>query len=315
MQFASSLDSQVHVILATQPHEPYVHHRYTALRKALPVEARLFHYTEAIEQNPEAPGFWDMWHNIYKSCGWKEGDKIVASEVYGQKLADYFGGTFYPYDIARQILPAKATKIRENPRDYFEDILPEFQPELIRRVTVFGCESTGKTTLSKMLAVSMKGHWIPEWAREYLETCGTEINTNSMRMIWKGQDALQRHTRTFRDKPFIFQDTDLFSTVGYWDFWNGETPAQLVRDASAQKSDLYLITQSNIPFEPDPLRYGGDKRESDDAFWIALAEKHELNYRIIKSDTPMGRLQEAMQILDEFYDSSVELAYEREFNA
>jgi hypothetical protein len=43
-----------------------------------------------------------------------------------------------------------------------------------------------------------------------------------MTAIWKGQLALQRQAfESTVDAPFIVQDTDLFSTVGYWDNWAG----------------------------------------------------------------------------------------------
>ena len=66
------------------------------------------------------------------------------------------------------------------------------------------------------------------------------------------------------------------------------TPKGLVTDATILKSDLYLITQSNIPFEQDPLRYGGDRRESKDEYWIGLCEGYDLNYRVVKPITVIG---------------------------
>ena len=314
MQFSASL-APTTVIVSTQPGEPFPHERFDAVREAAPVGVEVVHFHKTIEQNPKTPGFLDMWHDIYKGYGWREGDIIVASETYGKGMAEHFGGKFMPYDIDRVILPIKATNVRRDTWACFGDILPEFQPNLLQHVTLFGCESTGKTTLSKALANSLDAWWTPEWARPYLENVENVINDDTMTDIWKGQCAQQAHTELFRDKQFVIQDTDLFSTVGYWDFWKpGETPDRLVHDAHVFKSGLYLITQSNIPFEPDPLRYGGDKRESDDAFWIALAEKHGLNYRIIQQDDPFERLQEAVYYVDEYLDSVLGLSYHREYN-
>ena len=36
-------------------------------------------------------------------------------------------------------------------------------------VTIIGAESTGKTSLSRQLADTMDGDWVPEFARPYLE--------------------------------------------------------------------------------------------------------------------------------------------------
>lgn len=270
----------------------------------LMADVEWFHKT--IEQNPEAPGFKEMWRDIFIGYGFQPGDYVVASEPYGKWLAEILDGRFMPYDIDRDVDFTKASFAREKPELYFDMILPEFQKELRQTVTVFGCESTGKTTLSRELASGGNYWWLPEWARPYLENAENVITEQSMTEIWQGQKALQIMGRNnLVGKPWIVQDTDLFSTVGYWDFWNGNTPRELVTDAKVWQSDLYLITQSNIPFETDPLRYGGDKRESDDEFWISLAEAHGLNYRVLESNDRVERLSEARSLMDEHWKINV----------
>jgi HTH-type transcriptional repressor of NAD biosynthesis genes len=315
IDFADQLsDYEATVIVSTQPGEPWAFERAAAIRAWRVFGDDFIHMHEKIEQNPDAPGFWDMWRDILVDAGFKPGDYIVASEHYGLKLAEVVGGVFMPYDIDREILPIKATPVRNDPFTYFRDIAYTFQRYLRRTVTVFGAESVGKTTLSHRLAGTY-AHWIPEWARPYLETVGNDITTQSMTNIWHGQAALQRHAHdTFFDKPYIVQDTDLFSTVGYWDFWNMATPAGLVEEAIELKSDLYFIPQSNIPFEPDPLRYGGDKREASDEYWIDLCKRYDLNYHVLTSDTKEGRLNEAWLIMREDFAANANLDYTREYN-
>lgn len=194
-------------------------------------------------------------------------------------------------------------------------MIPEFQSYIRQTVTVFGCESTGKTTLSKNLARKHNGHWIFEYARPLLEKRENVINDDVMTDIWKGQAALQRQTKFWHDKPWVFQDTDLFSTVGYWEFWKpGTCPEDLIADALALKSDLYIIPQSNIPFEPDPLRYGGDKRESDDQYWINLCKKYDLNYKVLEGGNFYGRLSDCETILEDHWLKNVKLSYTRMHN-
>lgn len=319
MQFASRLGPTV-VIVSTQPSEPYFCERYEAVKEAclpIPEVNRVEWHHAEIEQNPEAPGFRDLWKSILTAYGMQPGDYFVGSESYGIWVAEMMGATFVPYDPYREISSAKATLIRDDSLRHFSHVLPEFQPNLRQTVTIFGAESTGKTTLAKELAASMRGHFLMEWARPYLETCGTDITTESMTAIWHGQQALQDHAQQFFvDKPWVIQDTDLFSTVGYWDFWDMKTPRDLVAAATARKSDLYLVTKSNIPFEQDPIRYGGDQRESDDQYWIDLCDRHGLNYRVLKSVDIADRLNEAEAILMGHWYAHVvsRLAYRRAFN-
>jgi HTH-type transcriptional repressor of NAD biosynthesis genes len=134
-----------------------------------------------------------------------------------------------------------------------------------------------------------------------------------MTRIAKGQAALQRQGQMLRDKPFIIQDTDLYSTVGYWnlhlrDF--GFKPYDLEENAGKLMSDLYIITKSNIPFEADPLRYGGDKREGSDEFWIELLNKYSgTKYVVLESDDRWDRVDEALLHLDNLYKGV--LSYDR----
>jgi HTH-type transcriptional repressor of NAD biosynthesis genes len=334
MQFVSWVEpfARSRVIIATQPGEPMVAERVNALRNAAfrTNGVDVFHLHQELPQDPSTPGFWAMWKQIMEGFGFRRGDTFVSSEPYGAKLADVLGGKFMVFDPGRELHPAKATLIRED-RAPFDHIMPEFQPYLRSTVTVWGAESTGKTTLSKALAQIMDGHWVYEWARPYLESyvygygprqsrlgdLGTDINVDSMTDIWHGQYAAQRLAQTWRGKPFIVQDTDLYSTIGYWEqpHWTkelGRVPEELIQDAKGTQSDLYLITTATIPFEQDPLRYGGTKQESPDEFWIGIAEKYGLNYKVLDFSESLLRESWGMKYMNELRDSKdAQIAYER----
>lgn len=316
VRFASELEADVDVLVCTQPGEPFPAERVEAVRRAardLPrVRVHGFHRT--VPQAPaDAPDFWPTWRGILREHGFRDGDVVVASEPYGAALAEAAGGTFIPYDVARSTTPVRAVDIRRDPVGRFADVLAEFQPVLRRRITVLGAESTGKTTLSRQLADALPGHWLPEWARPYLEGLPTpDVDDARMHVIWRAQRALQRSALGLRDKPFIVGDTDLFATVGFWELWDPTSvPAGLVADASADRSDLYLLTRSDIPFQPDPLRYGGDARETTDAYWVALADRFALPYRVIASTTPEDRLAEALELALDLFRRTSPIAFER----
>lgn len=315
-----STEGKVTVIVGTQPSEPYAYERYAALRDAvrnagmLNVDVKWFN-TE-IEQNPDTPGFRAMWTDIYRGFGCGAGDYIVASETYGKWLADMTGASFYPYDIDRSLNPIKATRVRGDLWANFQSVLPEFQRYLLTKVTIFGAESIGKTTLAKALHDPPDSQWLFEYARPYLENTSTDITVDSMTAIWRGQRALQEQAYDF-GVPCIIQDTDLFSTVGYWGIphWRetlGDVPSALVTDALCLQSDLYIILKSDIPFEEDPLRYGGDKRETDDQYWIDICEEWELNYVVLDATSLKERVQQATQLITALVETKfARLNYDR----
>lgn len=117
--------------------------------------------------------------------------------------------------------------------------------------------------------------------------------------------------------PYIIQDTDLFSTVGYWQFphWQstiGACPSQLVDDTRSLKSDLYIVTKSNIPFETDPLRYGGDTREGSDDYWLDICKSYFLPYIVLETNDRAERLEQALEaILATVHTKARALAYDR----
>lgn len=312
IQFAAQVGDTAEVILATQPDEPYSFERLAALRAATQgMNVNIHHIHQTLPQEPEGGGFWDMWVGFLKMFGLHSEDYIVGSEMYGAKLAELTGTVFIPYDIDRGVYFTKATPVREDPLQFFDWILPEFQSFIRQRITIFGAESTGKTTLSKQLATALNGYWLPEWARPYLENVTPDVTPESMHAIWKGQYALQESAKLLQDKPFIFQDTDLVSTVGYWDYMDGNTPMELSSDAWDSKSDLYIITQSNIPFEKDPLRYGGDHREIADSTWLRIAQEFQLNYVVLAGDDKAGRFWEATNAVYEHWNKTVHMDYDR----
>lgn len=316
IQFASSLATHAHVILCTQPDEPMWQERLLALQKAtqgLP-NVLLHHIHKTLPQEPEQdPGFWDMWGDFLHMFGFQPNDYIVASELYGVRLAEEVGGIFMPYDINRSIAYSKATDVREFPMGNFHRVLPEFQKYLRKTVTIFGAESTGKTTLAKQLTDTNRNYFLPEWARPYLETVGPELNKDVMTRIWYGQKALQEQGQMLLDKPFVVQDTDLWSTVGYWNMhkmeYGGSVPEELIRDALSLKSDLYIMTRSNIPFEADPLRYGGGVREGTDDFWEGLLVAANANYVVLNSNDRDYRVRESFSHMYDLFDGV--LSYDR----
>lgn len=315
IEFASGLGSLV-LVMDYKKDEPMVWEREDALRRMVDGKGILYTYNVE-EQDPEAPGFWEQWDDILKfaksTC-----DYVVASEPYGAEVARRIGARFIPYDIERSLNKTKATNIRENPVPFWSGLAPEFKKHLKTRITVFGAESNGKTTFSKDVAWNMPGDVIFEWARPYLETVGPEITVDSMTDIWYGQRSLQRlWWERNSNKQILYQDTDLFSTVGYWEqpHWRealGPVPSRLIDDAIRYKSDLYIILKSNIAFEQDPIRYGGDKRESPDEYWIALADKYDLNYVVIEASDRIERIEEATpHIKKAKADTLSRIAYDR----
>lgn len=314
IDFAESLipwDGQVHVIVGTMNREPVPgYQRIQAIRDTYSEMGHVFiHWLDRdVPQEPsEHPDFWNVWRDIVREfVDVKPNDYFIASELYGIDMANVLGCRFIPCNRYRETIPIKGTTVREDLQGNFDMILPNFRRYLKKNVTIFGAESCGKTTMTKKLAQELNGYFVPEWAREYLETVGPEVTVDKMRTIVGGQFAVQRTAQLrLNDKPWAFYDTDLYSTLGYYRLWGKGTVEDIEEVtglAEDVKSDMYIVMNDQIPFEADPLRYGGDKRESGMQYWVNLLEEFKLPYYVVKETDQRKQLTEVARFLTTWYD-------------
>lgn len=260
------------------------------------------HEDDNAPQNPSTPEEWDYWKQICRNQA--DGtfhDYVVASEPYGKKMADLLECEFVPFDIDRDLVPVKGSDVRENIQYRFDQIIPAMQKHLRQKVTIFGSESCGKTSTTLDLAMVYGAPHTKEFARPYLEAMEDKtITEDKMATIVRGQYALMRAAED-TGKWLTFHDTDLLSTIGYYRIF-GTPPGEdtfIETRFKRTKSDLYIVLDTNIPFEPDPLRYGGDVRESDTQFWIDLLNEYDCNYYVVQSHDRTKRMLEAISVIDD----------------
>lgn len=261
------------------------------------------HHGDMPQYPEEAENFWDQWRNLILSYidVAKDGSDIVfASEAYGERLAKELNCRFIPVDIQRQTIDISATRIRNNPLEHFDNILPEFRTRYITQVSFVGAESCGKTTTSRDLAARFNAYWLPEYARGYLDHKGAELDDQKMQDIAEGQIAIERAAAGYSDKPYVFKDTDLLTCLGWRRRYNLDEPQWLVDAFRATQSHLYLLLDEDIPFTQDPLRYGGDHRETDSAFWEQILKDYGVAYEKISGLDYADRTQRAERAIKNF---------------
>ena len=172
----------------------------------------------------------------------------------------------------------------------------------IVKVVLFGPESSGKTTLSKLLARHYNTVWVPEYARDYLQNkWNNERKTcenSDMLPIAEGQMKSENELALKADKVLIC-DTDLLETKVYSEeFYGGFTHPDLEKAALQNTYDLYFLTYIDTPWKKDDLRDRPEQRlEMFNAFENAL-KKHNRRYVLLKGDKK-ERLETAIREIDE----------------
>ncbi|MCA0932846.1 ATP-binding protein [Lutimonas saemankumensis] len=145
-----------------------------------------------------------------------------------------------------------------------EKALEQLPINLIK-VVLFGPESTGKTTMSELLAKHYNTVWVPEYAREYLQNkWNNERKTcedTDLLPIARGQIRLENELALKADKVLIC-DTDLLETKVYSEeYYGGIVHPELNLYALKNQYDLYLLTNIDTPWEADDLRDRPEQRE------------------------------------------------------
>lgn len=288
--------STVHVIVTTRSFEPISGRlRAAALAEHFRRDKQVYiheHLDDKAFQNPndapDADTFWNYWVSVAQCYmgNIRPNDVVVTSEAYGLEYAKRLNCRFLPYDLDRTIIDAKATTVRKNidwfsatELNVFKLMIPEMRRHCRTRVTFFGAESCGKTTMTFKLGSPylMNAICIPEYARSYVESLGDNTLTEDvMRSIMEGQNAYQTMDFDNDERMLIFQDTDLYSTIGYYGINGMPLPPQIEPWAQVSESDLYIVMNDRIPFTPDHMRYGGDKREADTQYWLDVLAKYNV---------------------------------------
>jgi NadR type nicotinamide-nucleotide adenylyltransferase len=172
----------------------------------------------------------------------------------------------------------------------------------IKKIAIVGPESTGKSTITQLLAKHYHTLWVAEFARYYCAALTGPCTMDDEINMFHGQVALEESVLSMAEKDFIFCDTT-FLTVKIWsDEMLGGTP-QVVLDALPVRTyDLYLLMDIDLPWEEDPLRNFPEKREYFMEVWYKELSAIGANYVVINGIE--HRLQHAITAVDNFLEKN-----------
>ncbi|MEM7475434.1 MAG: AAA family ATPase [Planctomycetota bacterium] len=284
--------------LATQPIPGAV--RASWLRQMFPDTTVVHPDIENPQYPNEHPDFWQIWRNSLLSATEGPVDYIFASEEYGLKLAEVIGATFVPVDISRESVQISATKIREDAFANWSYLPQIVRPYFLKRICIFGPESTGKSTLTANLARHYKTIAVPEYARTHLELRNGEISVEDMLPIARGQMA-NEDALAFQAERLLFCDTDLIATTIWSDWLFGECDAWIESQADERKYDLYLLTDVDVPWIEDKVRYLPEERKSFFERCEKELTKRQRPFHVV-SGSWEERFQSATRAVDQLLD-------------
>jgi nicotinamide riboside kinase len=129
---------------------------------------------------------------------------------------------------------------------------------------LFGPESTGKSTLAAALARHYRTLHVTEYVRGFLDATQSAGTADDVPWIARGQRAAELATAK-QVREILICDTNLATIMLWSEILFGDSPHWLREAAIRQKFDLWLVTDIDVPFEPDPQRcFPGDS----DRAWL-----------------------------------------------
>ncbi|MSU68291.1 MAG: N-acetylglucosamine-6-sulfatase [Opitutaceae bacterium] len=126
----------------------------------------------------------------------------------------------------------------------------------VKHVVLFGTESTGKSTLAERLAERFGEPWAEEFGRQFWAIKEGKITGEDLGTIALGQMANEDRAAAAA-RRVVFLDTDLLTCTLWDDVLFPEACPPWVRVEAEERARgvaLWLLCDTDVPFEPDPQR-------------------------------------------------------------
>jgi NadR type nicotinamide-nucleotide adenylyltransferase len=125
----------------------------------------------------------------------------------------------------------------------------------VKRVSLLGAESTGKTTLAGALASRFGTLWNPEYGRPYTQMgrpAGAPWTSWEFTHIARLHCWYEDFLAGFAHRV-LFSDTDAFTTALFHEVYLG-SPATEFEDLVERTCDLFVVCGLDVPWRHDGLR-------------------------------------------------------------
>jgi len=209
----------------------------------------------------------DEWDNNYN---WEAGVAKIRQAI-PERLTHVFSSEndyttfferFYPeakhiiIDNGRNTVNISATKLRNNIYEYWH-FLPKFvRAFFTKKVAIVGTESTGKSTLTTMLAKFYNTAFVHEVGRDYCEKYKNQLIPSMFESIAMEHYILQEKL-IHKSNKLMLIDSDAIITEYYMDMYCGAHSLLINEIIAKQDYDLVLYLEPDVEWVADGFRFSG----------------------------------------------------------
>jgi HTH-type transcriptional repressor of NAD biosynthesis genes len=145
-------------------------------------------------------------------------------------------------------------------------------------ICFYGPESTGKSTMAKKIAAHFKTEWVPEVAREIVES--NDFTLEDIKKIGFAQNQRIKEKLPVANRILIC-DTDIITTRIYSDHYLGSAPQELDALEKEFTFDRYFLFDIDVPWVADGMRdLSGQREKMMNKFRRAL-ESRNIAYTLV----------------------------------
>ena len=160
---------------------------------------------------------------------------------------------------------------------------------MVKRIAVFGAESTGKSTLAAALGRKFDAPVAAEYVRAFWDKHDGRIVAEDLDAIARGQIAGEETAVAAAKNGLVICDTELLTNVLWADLLFPGACPDWVRIEAEKRSltyALYLLCDTDIPFEPDPQRCFPDPagRAMCRRLWRETLESRGLPFAVLRGE-------------------------------
>ena len=284
VEYACSHCDEVIVSMSFMPDDPIPGElRFSWLRDAIKHERKALPFAILDDFDVDSLPLEDrtkLWSEFIQ-CTYPKIDVVISSEDYGPPFAQRLGATHLSFDPGRTRVRVSASLIRNKPMTYWDYIAEPARPWFVKRICVYGAESTGKSTLTQLLAEHYNTSFVPEVAREMITS--NDFAVDDIIAIGKAHDE-RVELQTQRANRLLFCDTDVITTQIYSRHYLGVIPDVLYSIERRTTYALYFLLEIDVPWVADGLRDLGDRREEMSSIFRRALEERNIPFITISGN-------------------------------
>lgn len=221
-----------------------------------------------------------------------EVDLVFTSEDYGPGFAavlsqqqQLHGGRAVAHvavDPARGAVPVSGTALRRDLHALRHQLAPQVYRDFVRRVVLLGGESTGKSTLARILAERCGSVYAAEYGRELWEAQDGQLQETDLLHIAQTQVAREEALLGVAT-GWLVCDTSPLTTLLYAEAMFGRADPVLL-ELAMRSYDLVLLCDPDVPFVQDGTRRDEAFRHWQHAWYLRELEARQIPCRQLRGD-------------------------------